>query len=227
MYAEFCEKIGYEFSNKEYLITALTHPSACNRQKRASYQRLELLGDSVLSLIVAEMLLDSFPELNEGQIAIRKADLICNKTLSKIALDLGFGKYIIMSRGEEMQDGRFNLKILEDVMESIIGAIYKDGGLEAARIFIDRHWHSLMQSQKTTKNPKSQLQEWTQKHGLPIPKYFDKELLNDGSKTLYEVQLTVSDLTPVVVSAKTKKDAEITAAKKMLNLIKGRDDEEM
>jgi ribonuclease-3 len=226
-YEEIYNKIGYKFKNNIFLDVALTHPSITNFDKKCeNYQRLELLGDSVLSLVILDMLLFYFPSFNEGEIATRKAELVSNRTLVEIALELEFGKYIRMSKSEEKQNGRNNHKILEDIVESIIGAIYTDGGLDSARSFINKYWCDLIKKQTgNVKNPKSRLQEWSQKNGYQIPEYESQELLNDGNIASHSVKILI-DKMPIFDSiARTKKEGEVEAAKKMLEYIKNNMDE--
>ena len=126
-YEELYKKIYYKFKDKDLLKAALSHPSLCysKRNKCMNYERLELLGDSVLSLVVLDMLLTYYKDFDEGEIAKRKSYLVCTEALSKIGQSIDLGKYIYMTKGEEKLDGRNNPRIIENVMESIIGAIYK------------------------------------------------------------------------------------------------------
>ena len=166
-YKELYKKLGYTFKNEEVIETALRHPSMCysKNQKCDNYERLELLGDSVLSLIILDMLLKYYKNLNEGEIAKRKSNLVCSETLSKIAKNMGLGEYIIMTKGEEKLNGRNNQHILEDIVESIIGGIYIEGGINEATKFVERYWIDLIKEQKDIeKDSKSRLQEWLQKH---------------------------------------------------------------
>ncbi|MDR2527188.1 MAG: ribonuclease III [Rickettsiales bacterium] len=213
-------KINYIFKDERLLKTALNHPSVVNG-KKDSYQKLEILGDSVLSLIIIEMLIEKFPNLSEGEIHMRKANLVCGKTLSTLALKIGLGEYINMSRATATQGGRKNHKILEDVVESIIGAIYKDGGIENARNFVNRYWEDLIKQQKDfEKNPKSRLQEYLQKHSFSIPEYSSDELINDGVTTSYKVNVVIPNLPSMEIISRTKNEGEVELAEKMIEYIR-------
>jgi ribonuclease-3 len=233
METKFYEKlykiIEYEFKNEELLDIAFSHPSLNNKGKRKNnYQRLELLGDSILSFVVVDLLLKYFLDLDEGQISTRKAELICTKTLSQIAESLCLGEYINMSYSEERQGGRKNPKILEDIMESVIGAMYLDGGLDAVYCFIKNNWYKLIKKQLgIIKNPKTRLQEWTQKKFTKIPTYTSMELVNNGQNALYQIELQIEDIPSLITTSKTKHDGEIKLAQEMIDYIKKNIDNEI
>lgn len=222
-YEELYEKIYYRFKNKDLLTAALSHPSLCysKKNKCINYERLELLGDSVLSLIVLDILLTYYKNFDEGEIAKRKSYLVCTDALSKIGKSIDLGKYIYMTKGEEKLDGRKNPRIIENVMESIIGAIYMDGGIESARIFIEKYWFDLIKQQKTIKkDPKTRLQEWLQKNKYNIPEYNTIEQGGTKGNPIFTIEAYVEGLPKISDSAKTKKEAEIGCATKMIKYIK-------
>ena len=133
--------IGYHFHNISVLQNALTHSSYANERWRnslASNERLEFLGDSVLGMIVAEHLYRSFPNRPEGELTRMRADLVCEKTLAKVANQLKLGNYLLLGHGEELGGGRTRESILADAVESVIAASYLDGGMEAPLGFIRR-----------------------------------------------------------------------------------------
>ncbi len=186
-----------------------------------NYERLELLGDSVLSLVVLDMLLTYYKDFDEGEIAKRKSYLVCTEALSKIGQSIDLGKYIYMTKGEEKLDGRNNPRIIENVMESIIGAIYKDGGIEHARNFIEKYWFELIKQQKTIeKDPKTRLQEWLQKNKYNIPEY--STIGQSGTKEvpIFTMEIYAEGFPRMSESAKTKKEAEVACATKMIKYIK-------
>ncbi|GMO56683.1 MAG: ribonuclease III [Rickettsiales bacterium] len=221
-YKELYKKLDYEFKDNKWLITALNHPSIHNINKKLpDYQRLEILGDSILSFVIVEFLLEKFPNINEGEVHIKKVELVKGETLSSIALKLGIGDYINMSRSEEMQGGRSNVKILEDVMEAIIGAIYKDSNIELTKKFILQKWKKLL-NEKATKSPKTLLQEYLQKEHKSIPNYVGEELVNNGTETSYKITLKVAGVQDMEMITKTKKEGETELAKKMLKYLKNK-----
>ena len=131
--------LEYEFRDRAVLNKALTHGSAATDSSE-TYERLEFLGDRVLSLVVAEMLFERFPDENEGKLARRSTALVRRETLAEIAAEIGLGSHIVMSSGEAEAGGRENPSLLADVCESVIAALYLDGGLSTAARFIRRHW---------------------------------------------------------------------------------------
>ena len=131
--------IGYTFRNPALLEQALTHTSYANevfQNGLKSYERLEFLGDSILGFTAAEFLLSTFPQLHEGDLSKLRADLVCETSLAQTAETLGLGKYLRLGKGEEACGGRSKPSIIADVVESVIAAIYLDGGLSAAQKFI-------------------------------------------------------------------------------------------
>jgi len=167
------------------------------------------------------MLLDYYKDFNEGEIAKRKSYLVCTETLAKIGHNINLGKYIYMTKGEEKLHGRNNPRIIEDVIESIIGAIYQDGGIESARKFIKKYWFDLIKQQKVIKkDPKTRLQEWLQKHKYNIPEY---NTINQGGTQeapTFTVEIHVSGFPKFLFTAKTKKRAEVACAIKMIKYIR-------
>ena len=132
------EKIGYQFNNEQLLKTALTHSSYANEHKVNSYERLEFLGDSILSYVVSEYIYTHFTELPEGGLSKLRSAIVCERSLEQIAVSLGIGEYLLLSKGEDMTGGRTRPSILADVIESILAAIYLDGGITPARDFVMR-----------------------------------------------------------------------------------------
>ncbi|MGN0536891.1 MAG: ribonuclease III [Acutalibacteraceae bacterium] len=135
---ELQKRIGYTFKNIEYLETALTHSSYANETKKSVQcnERLEFLGDSVLSIVVSDYIFRNCPDLPEGELTKLRAYLVCEKTLCRFSKALGVGNCLRLSRGEHNLHGQDRPSILADAFEAIIAAIYMDGGLEEARRFI-------------------------------------------------------------------------------------------
>lgn len=131
------EKIGYSFKNKSYLQTALTHSSYANEQREPEYnERLEFLGDAVLSLVVSNYLFKNYTTEKEGTLSKMRASLVCEKALCRYSTSLGIGEYILLGHGELSSGGRTRPSILADVFEAIIAAIYLDSGISQAEKFI-------------------------------------------------------------------------------------------
>lgn len=132
------DKIGYHFTNGELLLTAVTHSSFANEQRRGQdfNERLEFLGDSVLSIVVSDYLFELHKDLPEGDLTRTRAALVCEGSCFKFAKQIDLGEYMRLGRGEELSGGRTRSSILADAFEAVIAAIYLDGGLDAARTFI-------------------------------------------------------------------------------------------
>lgn len=123
-------RIQYTFHDSTLLLRALTHTSYVNEQKGeriSSNERLEFLGDSVLSLVVCRYLYETYPELPEGRLTVLRKNVVCQKALADYATEIGLGAYLLLGRGEE-KDGREKPKLLEDAFEALLGAMYLDGG---------------------------------------------------------------------------------------------------
>lgn len=133
---EFEERIGYEFKNKALIHEALTHSSYVNGKNHHSNERLEFLGDSVLSVVVSKYLFENLSDFPEGQLTKLRASIVSEHALYPFAERINLGHEILLGRGEENTGGRHRRSILADAFEAVIAAIYLDGGLEAARNFI-------------------------------------------------------------------------------------------
>lgn len=133
--------IGYRFNNIALLQNALTHSSYANERwhnSLMSNERLEFLGDSILGMAVAEYLFRNFPDRPEGELTRMRADMVCEKTLASVAARIGLGRHLMLGNGEEQGGGRSRDSILADAVESVIAASFLDGGMAAARNFIEK-----------------------------------------------------------------------------------------
>jgi len=215
--------LGYTFKNEKLLQIALTHRSCLNEPGvTESYERLEFLGDAVLEMIISVYLFNKYPDKMEGYLTAARSATVRTESLSKISKDRGIDTYIIMSKGEESTGGRNNPSILEDVIESLIGALYCDGGLDAAnqffKNFILPNAESII-NENQLKDAKSLLQEKAQSKGFVSPLYKTvKESGPDHNKT-FEVVVLVNDKEITTGSGKSKQEAEQNAAKKAVELI--------
>jgi ribonuclease-3 len=225
--------LDYTFKDPELLRIALLHPSAVSsgRGKRskkseprigrgADNQRLEFLGDRVLGIVVAEMLFRTFPDEDEGALARRLAALVRQDSLDAVAREIALGRYLTISRGEEEGGGRDNPAILADACEALIGAIYLDGGLEAARIFVERHWRPKMNAEeKPPQDAKTALQEWAQAAGLALPLYTVVKSEGPPHDPVFEVEVMVVGQRPVSARGRSKRAAEQAAARQLLDRV--------
>lgn len=217
------KQIKYHFRDIHLLEEALTHRSTLNLKGiEKSYERLEYLGDAVLENLISDYLFKKYPDKNEGYLTSARSVVVRTESLAKFAQNLGLDKHIFMSRGEQNGGGRDNLSTLEDVTESLIGAIYLDGGIQAIQKFFDTffvpHAKKTLKS-KPLKDAKSLLQEKAQSQKLPGPVYQTiKELGPDHSKT-FTVAVSLENKRLATGQGKNKQEAEQQAAKKALKLI--------
>jgi len=212
------KKIGHRFKDKSLLTVALTHVSAIGTGKyQTSYQRFEFLGDHVLGLVIADMLLHEFPRAQEGELSQRLSDLVRKETCAEIGLELDLGAYIYFGRHEIQSGGRKKTTILADVCESVIGAVYLDGGLPAATKFIDKYWRPRALSPgRELRDAKTRLQEWAQKQGLPPPSYRQVERKGPDHRPVFRIAVDVHGIASGEGEGATKRDAQRAAAQAVL-----------
>jgi len=221
--SELGDIIGYEFADPALARTALTHRSAVEGNGK-TYERLEFLGDRVLALVIADMLFDAFPREDEGALAKRLVALVRRETLAEVAARLALAPLIRLSRGEEEAGGRDNPAILADVCESLIGALYRDGGMEPARDFIERHWSALMEgTAEPPKDAKTSLQEWAQGRGFALPSYRQIERSGPDHAPQFTIEVSVDEFPPERGEGPTKRSAEQIAAERLLSRLEGTD----
>ncbi len=210
------EKLGYSFKDKTLLTQALTHPSSKKNKNEKDYERLEFLGDSVLGLLVSEILYSQFPDENEGKLAKRRAAIVCRDTLYEIAKGFSLGEYLILGTGEDQIGGRNNKANLENALEAMTAAIYVDGGVEAAREFVNKFFIDFIKNMEAPpKDPKSKLQEWAQARGLQLPQYKVVSITGPSHEPEIKVELSL-DKYVEEYTASNRKDAERLAAEQLL-----------
>ena len=203
-------RISYSFRDEALLKLALTHPSLA---KGHSNQRLEFLGDAVLGAIVARILYAMFPTEQEGELARRHAALVRAETLTQIARDIELGDALCIASSEV----RDNASNLEDALEALIGALYLDGGFEAAEAFIVPRFSELAKKVAAPpKDAKTSLQEWAQGRGLPIPSYKLLETVGPAHAPLFTIEASVSGYDTTQAKANSKRAAEQLAAAQLL-----------
>ena len=159
---EFQKIIGYEFRDESLLKQALTHSSYANENhmpKLSDNERLEFLGDAVLEIVSSEFLYLNYPDLNEGKLSRLRASIVCEPTLAFICKDINLGKYVLLSKGEDMTGGRTRKSILSDAFEATIGAIFLDGGMEYAAAYIHRFVLNDIEHKQLFHDSKTRLQE--------------------------------------------------------------------
>lgn len=216
--------LNYRFSDSGLLQRALTHRSkgACN------YERLEFLGDSILNFVISEHLYDRFEDIQEGTLSRMRADLVRKETLAALARQLDIGTQLILGGGE-LKSGGFNRdSILSDVLEAIIGAIYQDGGMDAARGFVLHIYRSRLEEvhpSRVLKDAKTRLQELLQKQSLDVPVYELLEVTGEPHNQRFLVECRAAGLTqPVRGEGNTRRIAEQEAAAKAYARLTGSHD---
>jgi ribonuclease-3 len=212
------ERLGYAFNDRSLVELALTHASARPSLKpNEDNERLEFLGDRVLGLAVAELLTASFPEASEGELARRFNQLVRAETCAEIALRWELGKLILMSGGEAESGGRGKKTILANACEAVLGAIFADGGYEAARDVIHRFWvPELPGLDLAVLDAKSILQEWAQGRRLPLPRYVEISREGPDHKPRFTSEVQIDGIAPERGHGTNKRAAEQAAALAML-----------
>ncbi len=215
-FTNFCKKISHDFSNLNLLEEALTHPSLTKENKsKPNYQRLEFLGDKVLSLVIGEFLMQKYQSEMEGDLSKRQAALVSGEALAEIALEIGIDEVLQVSRGEKNLGGQTNKRNLENALEALIGAIYLDSNYDEAQKFIMKFWQSFLEKDiAPPKDPVSQLQELVQIKTKQLPQYFtEKDGGSDHAPTFTAI-VKIPDLNlEFMAKGKSKKEAQKEAAK--------------
>ena len=212
MSAELEEKIGFRFKRADLLKAALTHKSFAAEQKLGRYnERLEFLGDSVLSAVVAHQLYVSYPDEDEGRLSKRKALLVSRPSLARWAVALGLGVYLYLGAGEDASGGRLRPSILSNALEALIGAIYLDGGYGEASAFIHR-WYLDEHENVVETDYKSRLQEIMQKRFKSPPVYETLKATGPDHDKTFAVTVRLGTRTLGTGQGKSKKEAEQDAA---------------
>ena len=220
---ELMDVIGYRFTKDELLKTALTHSSYANEVKKGTpyNERLEFLGDSVLSIVVSDYLFLHFKHLPEGELTKLRASLVCERTLCEFARSIELGKYMLFGRGEDASGGRERPSILSDAFEAVIAAIYLDGGIEAAREFVLRFIKKQLESKRTSpfKDYKTALQEIIQQNKEETVNYCLVEESGPDHDKRFTVEVRLNSNVIGRGTGRSKKDAEQHAAKEALALM--------
>ncbi|MGI5899197.1 MAG: ribonuclease III [Christensenellales bacterium] len=211
------ERLGYSFSDVSLLRLALTHPS----YGAPNNQRLEFLGDAVLQLCISEKLYDENPEAPEGKLTRQRALLVQERSLYSAALRLDIGGSLILGKGELVSGGNLRPSILADAMEAIIGAIFLDSGLDAARSFVK---HMLLNIDSSEwRDYKTELQEFVQAQGKQMPTY--EIICSEGPA--HDIRITaavfIDGRRMGVGKGKSRKDADQAAARQALNELGSQD----
>ena len=213
--------IQVEFQNKALLNQALSHSSTVNN-KQESYERLELLGDRILGLIIVENLYHKHPDLSEGRLSKRMNQLTCGEALFKVYQALNIDQFVLLSRGEAQNGGQHKKSIGSAVIEAIIGAIYLDQSFDAARNFILSNWEKhLNTTEEWQEDAKSDLQSYVQSLGHEAPIYRIIKQTGPDHEPTIEIMVSVpsasgEEIASATASGASRRIAERIAAKKLL-----------
>lgn len=204
---------GHVFRDPALRLQALTHRSWAVENGGADNQRLEFLGDAVLQIVISEALYAAHPEWSEGQLSKARSALVQEGALAAIAREIGLGPALRLGRGEMSQGGADKDALLADALEAVLGAVYLDAGLDAARAEGRRWFHGrLDRLDAPPKDPVSTLQEWCQARGRPLPAYVERDRHGPPHATVFTFVVAVDGAAAGEGTATTKKAAKAAAA---------------
>ena len=226
-FAELEKIIGVSFKDKELLKTVFTHRSYLNEHRKSGLQsneKLEFLGDSVLSLVTTQYLYHEYEELDEGIYTDIKSSIVRTERLAEAAESIQLGLFLLLSHGEETHGGRSNMNLLADSFEALIGALFIDQGYPTARTFIHDHLFKnrlkKIVDEKLYLSPKSKLQEIVQSSSRKLPDYQTLKVEGPEHKKMFTVSVLIDKVSYGEGTGFSKKEAEEIAAKKALEKIK-------
>ena len=210
-------RLGYQFADAALMRLALTHPSVAHEQvaTAATNQRLEFLGDAVLQLTLTHELYRRFPEFGEGPLTKARAKLVNARSLAVQARALGLGEHLLLGRGEEKSGGRDRASSLADAYEALLGAMFLDGGLDAAREVILREFRQILSEltvEPTINNPKGELQELLQADSAEVPRYEVTDATGPDHQREFECRVHHAGVELARGRGSSKKLAESAAA---------------
>lgn len=214
------KNLGYTFKNVSFLEKALTHPSALPPGQGVDFERLEFLGDRVLGLIIATWLFEEFPQEKEGDLARRFTGLVRKETLVDVAQAINLDQVMVMKRENSSSQKKRLETLLSDGCEALIGALYLEGGLDAAQFFIHRYWEDYLKgTHSPPQDPKSMLQEWAQGQGKRHPCYVVIESSGPAHAPRFIMEVRVEGFDFLQGEGSSKRLAEQDAAQHMLKVI--------
>jgi ribonuclease-3 len=217
--ADLESRIGHSFSDRALLERALTHASVGDGAREVGhYERLEFLGDRVLNLVAAEVLMARDPDAREGEMSRRLAALVNYQTCARVARGLGLAPALRVSASAAKVGARDSDTVLGDACEALIGALYIDAGLPAARSFFEQFWQAEFEGLAApgVRDPKTRLQEWAQGQGLPLPAYRVVGRTGPDHAPSFTVEVVIPGFDPERAEGRSKQEAEKAAAGVML-----------
>lgn len=211
---------GYRFRDPSLLEMALTHSSYLHEhpdEDAPDFERLEFLGDAVVDLVIGELLYQTHPEAPEGDLTSLRAQLVSGPPLAQVAQQLGLPERARLGRGEAETGGRQRVGLGASLYESVLGAVYVDGGFDAARQFVLRTMREsiVVANEQPRRSPKTELQEWAQGQGLPLPAYDVTETSGPEHAREFIVDVSVGDLR-ARGAGRSKREAQENAASALL-----------
>lgn len=210
-------KVGYQFRNEELLERALTHKSYANENRVTAHnERLEFLGDAVLSLVISEYLMQTCQDSSEGDLSRLRAAVVSEPALASIAREIGLGKYLLLGRGENQTGGRDKDSLLANCLEALIASIYLDAGKAAIETFVIRFFKELIEKTCMSRSPldyKTTVQELCQERLKQLPEYHIVAETGPNHRKQFIVELVIKGETYGRGAGKSKKEAEQRAAK--------------
>jgi len=216
---EFARRLDHSFRDHALLSRALTHRS----RGEHNYERLEFLGDSILNFLIADAIYDRFPDLSEGDLTRLRATLVRRETLASLARQLKLGDFLELGSGELKSGGFDRDSILADALEAVLGAVYKDAGIEAGSRVVKRLYAPVLESidpRAIAKDPKTRLQECLQGRSLPTPVYEVVSISGEPHQQHFVVQCHVAGVEdPVSGEGASRRNAEQAAAARACELL--------
>ncbi|MFQ5329053.1 MAG: ribonuclease III [Thermodesulfobacteriota bacterium] len=220
--AQFQQSIAYTFRDEGLLKELFVHRSFLNERGGAglrSNERLEFLGDAVLSTVISHIMMERFPDKNEGDLSMLRARLVSEVTLASLARKMGLGNYLLLGKGELLDGGRKKSSLLADTFEALIAAIYLDGGFAAAFDFIAKRFDTMLDGLSTetkSRDYKTLLQEYTQGHFKAVPKYTVVDESGRDHERTFTVHVLISGKVCGEGKGRSKKEAHQRAAQEAL-----------
>ncbi|MGI6071912.1 MAG: ribonuclease III [Lachnospiraceae bacterium] len=215
--------IGYSFTNKRYLETALTHSSYVNESKCkciSSNERMEFFGDAIIEFYVSEFLYENFKDFPEGDLTKTRATMVCRPGLAECAKKIRLGEFILMGKGEENSGGRDRASIISDAFEALVAAIYLDGGWDNTRIFLQNHLLATLKDKEMFYDAKTRLQEIIQKDKTNELKYSLIEEIGLVHERTFVVAALLNGVEIGRGSGHSKKEAQQHAAMNAIETLK-------
>ena len=214
--AELTRRLGHSFRDRALLDEALTHRSYHNERKQQAprhNERLEFLGDSILGAAVTAMLFERLPDVREGELTRRRAELVCEAGLAEVADTLDLGAALLLGRGEERSGGRRKPRLLASGVEALVGAVHQDAGFEAAAALVKRLLGPRVGDTRGERDHKTTFQEWAQRHRSVTPRYELLEMEGPDHARSFRVSLQLGDEDYAAGEGRSKTEAEQEAAR--------------